>query len=160
MLQSLDFTGVSGINIFKKHSKSGIINLSDLRRKTVARDTKDIQFRELKDTISQLNITIAAQTQLITSLQKSLDAANEREAEQAKQLAAFKEQIDYLTKKLFGTSSERRIDDIEGQLNLFNEAIISQISTSVKSGKSKIFLKIRLNAARCSACSSVRSIPW
>ena len=55
----------------------------------MARDTKDIQFRELKDTISQLNSTIAAQTQLITSLQKSLDAANEREAEQAKQNAAL-----------------------------------------------------------------------
>ena len=81
----------------------------------MARDTKELQFRELKDTISQLNITIAAQTQLIASLQKSLDAANEREAEQSKQLAAFKEQIDFLTKKLFGTSSERRMDDIEGQ---------------------------------------------
>ena len=88
----------------------------------MARDTKELQFRELKDTISQLNITITAQTQLIASLQKSLDAANEREAEQAKQLAAFKEQIDFLTKKLFGTSSERRMDDIEGQLHLFNEA--------------------------------------
>ena len=60
----------------------------------MARDTKDIQFRELKDTISQLNTTIAAQTQLINSLQKSLDAANEREAEQSKQNAALKEQID------------------------------------------------------------------
>ena len=92
----------------------------------MARDTKDIQFRELKDTISQLNITIAAQTQLIASLQKSLDAANEREAEQSKQLAAFKEQIDFLTKKLFGTSSERRMEDLEGQLHLFNEAEILQ----------------------------------
>lgn len=92
----------------------------------MARDTKELQFRELKDTISQLNIAIAAQTQLIASLQKSLDAANEREAEQSKQLAAFKEQIDFLTKKLFGTSSERRMDDIEGQLHLFNEAEILQ----------------------------------
>jgi len=92
----------------------------------VARDTKELQFRELKDTISQLNITIAAQTQLIASLQKSLDAANEREADQSKQLAAFKEQIDFLTKKLFGTSSERRMDDVEGQLHLFNEAEILQ----------------------------------
>ena len=88
----------------------------------MARDTKELQFRELKDTISQLNITIVAQTQLIASLQKSLDAANEREAEQSKQLAAFKEQIDFLTKKLFRTSSERRMDDVEGQLHLFNEA--------------------------------------
>ena len=92
----------------------------------MARDTKELQFRELKDTISQLNITIVAQTQLIASLQKSLDAANEREAEQSKQLAAFKEQIDFLTKKLFGTSSERRMDDMEGQLHLFNEAEILQ----------------------------------
>ena len=92
----------------------------------MARDTKELQFRELKDTISQLNITIAAQTQLIASLQKSLDAANEREADQSKQLAAFKEQIDFLTKKLFGTSSERRMDDVEGQLHLFNEAEILQ----------------------------------
>ena len=92
----------------------------------MTRDTKELQFRELKDTISQLNITIAAQTQLIASLQKSLDAANEREAEQSKQLAVFKEQIDFLTKKLFGTSSERRMDDIEGQLHLFNEAEILQ----------------------------------
>lgn len=88
----------------------------------MARDTKELQFRELKDTISQLNITITAQTQLIASLQKSLDAANEREAEQSKQLADFKEQIDFLTKKLFGASSERRMDDVEGQLHLFNEA--------------------------------------
>ena len=107
----------------------------------MARDTKDIQFRELKDTISQLNITIAAQTQLITSLQKSLDAASEREAEQVKQNAALKEQIDFLTKKLFGSSSERRLDDIDGQLNLFNEAegcqyeeiSVPDIETTVKS---------------------------
>ena len=30
-------------------------------------------------------------------------------------------QVDYLTKKLFGTSSEK-MKDVEGQLNLFNEA--------------------------------------
>ena len=121
----------------------------------MARDTKDIQFRELKDTISQLNITIAAQTQLITSLQKALDAANEREAEQAKQICSFKEQIDFLTKKLFGSSSERRFDNIAGQLNLFNEAEICQneemsttgIETTVKSHtrKAKTTLEEKLN---------------
>ena len=107
----------------------------------MVRDTKDIQFRELKDTISQLNTTIAAQTQLIVSLQETLNAAKEREAEQAKQNAVLKEQIDFLTKKLFGSSSERRTDDIEGQLNLFNEAECCQneessvpdIETTVKS---------------------------
>ena len=34
---------------------------------------KDIQLRELKDTISQLNTTIASQNQLIVSLQTVFD---------------------------------------------------------------------------------------
>ena len=120
----------------------------------MARDTKDIQFRELKDTISQLNTTIAAQTQLIVSLQETLNAAKEREAEQAKQNAVLKEQIDFLTKKLFGSSSERRTDNIIGQLNLFNEAecyqsetaAVPDIETTVKSHtrKSKTTLAEKL----------------
>ncbi len=39
---------------------------------------------------------------------------------------AFQEQVDYLTKKLFGSSSERRTDDIPGQQNLFDEAEVEQ----------------------------------
>ena len=35
----------------------------------------------------------------------------------------FQEQVDYLTKKLFGSSSEKTLADIPGQLNLFNEAV-------------------------------------
>ena len=62
---------------------------------------KDIQFRELKDTISQLKTTIASQNQLIQSLQKAVEAAGVREAN-------LNEQIEYLTKKLFGSSSEKR----------------------------------------------------
>ena len=64
--------------------------------------------------INQLNKTIAAQTELIQSLQKTLEADRlEKET--------LRQQIEYLTKKLFGTSSEKR-KDIEGQLNLFDEA--------------------------------------
>ena len=81
---------------------------------------KDIQFRELKDTISQLNMTIASQNQLILSLQESINAANVREEAHLKNEAALKEQIDYLTKKLFGSSSEKRQDMIDGQLGLFD----------------------------------------
>ena len=61
-----------------------------------------------------MNTTIAAQTELIQSLQKTLEA-DRLEKENLRQ------QIEYLTKKLFGTSSEKR-RDIEGQLNLFDEA--------------------------------------
>ena len=68
----------------------------------------DIQLRELKDTITQL-------TRTIQSLQKIIEEKESKEA-------VLQEQIDYLTKKLFGTSSEKRNAQIEGQLYLFNEA--------------------------------------
>lgn len=74
----------------------------------VAKDPRLIQILELKDTISQLNETIKM-------LNQSLKASQEREA-------VMQEQIDYLTKKLFGRSSEKRSVQIEGQMNLFDEA--------------------------------------
>ncbi len=81
----------------------------------MAASAKDIQLRELKDMLSQLNTTIETQTELIKSLRMIIDAKTENEK-------VLQEQIDYLTKKLFGTSSEKRSIDIPGQYNLFNEA--------------------------------------
>ena len=80
----------------------------------MAVSAKDSKFLEQKDLISQLNATIAAQTELIQSLKKD----HEADREQIQNLLA---QVDYLTKKLFGTSSEK-MKDVEGQLNLFDEA--------------------------------------
>ena len=80
----------------------------------MAGNSKDSKILEYKDMINQLNKTIAAQTELIPSLQKTLEADRlEKET--------LRQQIEYLTKKLFGASSEKR-KDIEGQLNLFDEA--------------------------------------
>ena len=79
---------------------------------------KDLQFRELKDTISELNKTNRALLETITVL-------NKRIAEMAQEHDNQKEQIDFLTKKLFGRSSEKDIN-IPGQLNLFNEAEVCQ----------------------------------
>ena len=81
----------------------------------MASTAKDIQLRELKDTISQLNKTMSEQTSLIRSLRKTIEEKAEHER-------VLQEQIDYLTKKLFGTSSERRKDEFPGQLSLFDEA--------------------------------------
>jgi len=92
----------------------------------VAASAKDIQLMELKDSILQLNQTIQALNQLIASQQEAINSAKEREEEHVRQESALKEQIDYLTKKLFGSSSERRMDDVSGQLNLFDEAETSQ----------------------------------
>lgn len=85
----------------------------------MASSAREIQLNELRDTISQLKETIAEQNELIRSLRDRLDEKTNHE----KQL---QEQIDYLTKKLFGTSSEKRSGDIPGQQNLFDEAEVEQ----------------------------------
>ena len=80
----------------------------------MASSAKDSKVLEYKDLISQLNTTIAAQTEMIQTLKQDREAGR-------RQIQNLLEQIDYLTRKLFGTSSEKS-DDIAGQLNLFDEA--------------------------------------
>ena len=74
----------------------------------------DLRIREMKDLITQLNTTIQQQNALIESLKK--DKESDREL-----IAVLTEKVEYLTKKLFGTSSEKS-KDIPGQLSFFNEA--------------------------------------
>ena len=85
----------------------------------MASSAKDMQLRELKDTVSQLKTMISEQTELIRSLRLVIDEKSNHEK-------ALQEQVDYLTKKLFGSSSEKRSDDIPGQQNLFDEAEMEQ----------------------------------
>ena len=85
----------------------------------MASSAKDIQLRELKDTVSQLKTMISEQTELIRSLRLMIDEKSSHEK-------VLQEQVDYLTKKLFGSSSEKRSDDIPGQQNLFDEAEMEQ----------------------------------
>jgi len=85
----------------------------------MASSVKDIQLRELKDTISQLKTMVSEQTELIKSLRFIIDEKSSHEK-------VLQEQVDYLTKKLFGSSSERSSGDIPGQQNLFDEAEMEQ----------------------------------
>lgn len=71
--------------------------------------------RELKDTISQLKTMMSDQTELIRSLRLIIEEKTQHEK-------VLQEQIDYLTKKLFGSSSEKGTKDLQGQLSLFDEA--------------------------------------
>lgn len=87
----------------------------------MAESASDLQLRELRDTISELN-------SLIRSLQESVAAANVREAAMRTENEKLQEQIEYLIKKLYGTSSEKRPFDIPGQMNLFNEAEAEALS--------------------------------
>ena len=47
----------------------------------MASSAKDIPFKELKDTISQLNSTVRTQNDLILSLQKMLEERNAKDNE-------------------------------------------------------------------------------
>lgn len=85
----------------------------------MADSSKDIQLRELKDMIHDLQ-------KMIKTLQATVDAANKREEALTQERDNLKEEVDLLRKKLFGTSSEKRVLDIPGQLNFFNEAEMEQ----------------------------------
>lgn len=85
----------------------------------MADSPKDIQLRELKDMIHDLQ-------KMIKTLQATVDAANKREEALTQERDNLKEEVDLLRKKLFGTSSEKRVLDIPGQLNFFNEAELEQ----------------------------------
>lgn len=80
----------------------------------MAKSEKDARIIEYKDTISQLNMTVKSQNELIISLKETI-ASNQE------QMRVMTEKIDYLTNKLFGTSSEKT-KNLEGQYNLFDEA--------------------------------------
>lgn len=92
----------------------------------MANSAKDLQFRELKDTISELN-------KLVKTLQETIDSLNSREAELKQERDNLKAEVELLTKKLFGASSEKRkgplqnpdqlsIFDVCDDLGVFNEA--------------------------------------
>ena len=85
----------------------------------MADSSKDIQLRELKDMIHDLQ-------KMIETLQATVDAANKREEALTQERDNLKEEVDLLRKKLFGISSEKRVLDIPGQLNFFNEAELEQ----------------------------------
>ena len=71
------------------------------------------------DMIIQLN-------KMILSLQQTIENFNNKEAALLQEIQTLKEQNDYLTKKLFGKSSEKSTWDVDGQLNLFIDCIQRQ----------------------------------
>ena len=73
---------------------------------------RDIQLRELKDTILQLNKTITTQNEL---MQKQLE-------EKDRIIANLTAQLEFFKAKLFGSTSESRKSEIPGQLDFFTNA--------------------------------------
>ena len=117
MQKSTIFSAFSGTFYYEKSSKSGIIKTVEttiFKEKKVARNSLETRLMEQSDMIMQLN-------KMILSLQQTIEGFNAREAAMLQEIQTLKEQNDYLTKKLFGKSSEKNSWDMEGQLNLFNE---------------------------------------
>ena len=81
----------------------------------MAQNAKDIQLRELKDLLRELRETNKL-------LQKTLEETQKEKAVLRQERDNFKKQVDYLTKKFFGSSSEKGTCEIPGQMNLFNKA--------------------------------------
>ena len=75
----------------------------------MAKSSKDIQLVELKDMIAQLNTTIKMLNDTIAKQQAENDN--------------LKAELAWFRHKMFGSSSERRKDDIAGQLSLFGETM-------------------------------------
>lgn len=104
---------------------SDIMKTAKQEEKAVADSSKDIQLRELKDMITDLK-------KMIKTLQATVDAANKREEALTQERDNLKDEVALLRKKLFGSSSEKRTLDIQGQLNLFNEAEMEQDPVAAK----------------------------
>ncbi len=81
----------------------------------MADSAKDLQNRELKDTIQELN-------KLIKTLRETIEQLQDQQAELKQERDNLQEQVDYLTRKLFGSSSEKGKGQIPGQLIFFDEA--------------------------------------
>lgn len=79
-------------------------------------DALELQFRELRDQILNAN-------REIEELKKQLNTIAREKEDLLKEKNNLQEQVDYLKKKLFGASSEKRSGELEGQLRfLINEA--------------------------------------
>ena len=80
----------------------------------MAASAKDLLIRELKDSISE-------QRQMNNTLRIALDNSNSQVSELTVQIKLLNEQLEYMKRKLFGTSSEKRTPETDGQLTLFEE---------------------------------------
>lgn len=114
----------------------------------MARTRKDIQLIEYKDTIKQLNMTIKSQNELILSLKDTITSNQE-------QMRVMTEQIEYLTRKLFGTSSEKS-KNIEGQYSLFDEAEQEASQTDESEAAESVPVKEHTRKAKGSQFCKIR----
>lgn len=111
----------------------------------MASSARDIQLRELRDTILQLNKTIE-------ELRGVISAGQAREAQ-------MQEQIEYLTKKLFGTSSEKCRPRDENQISLFDEAEQESDPDAKEPPLEQELVREHTRKAKTRLCEKLKGIP-
>lgn len=117
----------------------------------MAKSQNDARLIEYKDMISQLNMTVKSQNEIILSLRDTI-ASNQE------QMRIMTEQIEYLTKKLFGTSSEKT-KNLEGQYNLFDEAEQEAISTEETEIAESVPVKEHTRKAKSRQADVFKGVP-
>jgi transposase/uncharacterized coiled-coil protein SlyX len=117
----------------------------------MAKSEKDARLIEYKDTISQLNMTIKNQNELIISLKETITSNQE-------QMRIMTEKIDYLTNKLFGTSSEKT-KTLEGQYSLFDEAEQEAASTNEAEIAESVPVKEHTRKAKSKQADIFKGVP-
>ena len=105
----------------------------------MAENAKDIQLRELRDLLSELRETNKL-------LRKTLEETQKEKTVLQQERDNFKEQVDYLTKKLFDSSSEKCACGIPGQMNLFNEAEAEMNLAAEAAGAIPLWKRSELNS--------------
>lgn len=117
----------------------------------MAKTEKDARLIEYKDTISQLNMTIKSQNEIILSLKETI-ASNQE------QMRIMTEKIDYLSHKLFGTSSEKT-QNLEGQYSLFDEAEQEAVPTDESEAAEPVPVKAHTRKAKSKQSDVFKGVP-
>ena len=117
----------------------------------MAKSQKDARLIEYKDMISQLNMTVKSQNEIILSLKDTISSNQE-------QMRIMTEQIEYLTQKLFGTSSEKT-KNLDGQYSLFDEAEQEAMSTDETEIAESVPVKEHTRKAKSKQTDVFKGVP-
>lgn len=119
----------------------------------MAKSAADSRIREQKDTITQLNKVISDQSNMIASLQGTVEECNHT-------IESLREQINYLAQKLFGKSSEKsRSKECPGQMSLFDD-VEQETSPEVEpEPEEEVIVREHTRKAKRTAADTFKGIP-
>ena len=115
-------------------------------------DAKDILIRELKDSLNE-------QRELNKTLQSALNISNIQVQELTVQVKLLNEQIDYMKRKLFGSSREKMEQQTDGQLsfNLSDEA--DETIEELPTAEEEIVVKKHIRKKKVTFAEKTKNLP-